>query len=175
MVRDSFQNRNIQVYEEKSVPGSEKIEWTGYEISGAGIQPAKEKVHTINNLGVPKSVKQIRQVMGIINYYGRFIPNLAELASPMHHLLRKNVAFKWSSKEQKAFDQIKAEVMQRKTLAPFQTSSGRKVVLHFDASEIGIIALLEQEQANDEVKPILFWSSQFRKYEANYSVGRKKR
>ena len=48
-----------------------------------------------------------------------------------------------------------------------------KVVLKCDASDLGIGAVLEQEQKNGERRPVCYWSSQFRSYEKNYSVSEK--
>ena len=64
-------------------------------------------------------------------------------------------------------------ICKRPALAPFNTRSDRKVVLTIDASELGMGAVLEQEQDSDEIRPVAYWSSQFRAYEKNYVVGEK--
>ena len=68
---------------------------------------------------------------------------------------------------------IKAAILKREALAPFETNSAMLVTLSCDASDEGMGAVLEQEQADGTMKPVLYWSSQFRVYEKNYSVEEK--
>ena len=68
---------------------------------------------------------------------------------------------------------IKAAILKRETLAPFDTDSDMLVTLNCDASNEGMGAVLEQEHADGTMKPVLYWSSQFRAYVKNYSVGEK--
>ena len=58
-------------------------------------------------------------------------------------------------------------------LTPFNTDGKRKVVLKCDACQDGMGAVLEQESDTGDLRPVLFWSSKFRKYEANYSISKK--
>ena len=69
--------------------------------------------------------------------------------------------------------EIKAAILKREALAPFETNSAMLVALSCDASDEGMGAVLEQKQADGTMKPVLYWSSQFRAYEKNYSVGEK--
>ena len=75
--------------------------------------------------------------------------------------------------EQQALDEVKEAITRREALGPFETSTRRAVRVTCDASERGMGAVLEQEQEDGIFKPVLYWSSQFRKYEANYSIAEK--
>ena len=150
---------------------SEKVEWLGYELSAEGIKPTADKTVQIINLQAPKTVKQVRQILGIVNYYSRFLKNLATVAKPISALLEKNKKLKWTDTEEEALNQIKEQITKRSALAPFQTASEFKVRLQCDASEVGMGALLEQQQKDKEYKPIAYWSSLFIKHEMKYSIG----
>ena len=173
MVRQRLHDRNIKINEEKSVGECDRVEWLGYEISKHGIKPTVDKTMIISAIRAPANVKQVRQLLGVINYYSRFIKNMASILSPIHALLKKNVRFRWNKAEDNALRSIKVEIEKRAPLAPFQTSSSRRVVLKCDACETGMGAVLEQEQESGHLKPVLYWSSKFRDYEANYSIGEK--
>ena len=52
---------------------ADNLQWLGYEISAQGIRPETGKVSQILELKSPRTVKEVRQVLGIINYYAKFI------------------------------------------------------------------------------------------------------
>ena len=52
----------------------------------------------------PTNVHEVQVVMGMFNYYKKFIPNFSEIAQPIIELIKKDVPFIWTSKHQLAFD-----------------------------------------------------------------------
>eukprot|EP00731_Ephydatia_muelleri_P001456 Em0001g1456a len=65
-------------------------------IDANGIHATGEKLDAILMAPVPSSVPQLRSFLGMINYYSKFIPNLATLLNPLNELLRKDVQWKWT-------------------------------------------------------------------------------
>jgi hypothetical protein len=173
VVLNRLDDKRIKINRDKSEFCTTKVNWLSYEISAEGIKPAANKADAIQELRAPKTVKEVRQVLGVINYYRKFIENMAIVAKPIYELLKKDSIFVWSKQCNKAFDEIKGMIRKREALALFNTDSSRKVVLKTDACDDGMGAVLEQEQADGSYKPVIYWSSQFRKYEMNYSVGEK--
>lgn len=57
-------------------------------ISEEGVSPDSEKVKTIQELPAPKNVPELHQVLGMINYLGKFLSNLCFVISPMSELLK---------------------------------------------------------------------------------------
>ena len=172
-VRDILKENEIEINTEKTVLETSAVEWLGYEISSRGLRPTLKKAEHIGRLKDPENVKQARQVMGVVNYYGRFIPSLAQIAHPIHSLLEKGKKWKWGSVEHQALEKIKKEITKRPVVAPFETAANRRVVLKCDACESGMGAVLEQEQPSGQLMPVAYWSSRFRKYERNYSISEK--
>ena len=66
------------------------IEYLGDVVSKDGIQPVTTKVEAIVNAPIPANVQQLRSFLGLTNYYGKFIPNLATLLHPLNVLLQAN-------------------------------------------------------------------------------------
>ena len=50
----------------------------------------------------------VRQFVGFVGYYRRFVIFFAELADPLVALTRKGVPFVWADEQQTAFDAPKA-------------------------------------------------------------------
>lgn len=66
------------------------IEYLGHIVSKDGIQLVPSKVEAIVNAPPPANVWQLRSFLGLTNYYGKFIPNLATILHPLNALLQAN-------------------------------------------------------------------------------------
>ena len=172
-VKARLKANEVEINKEKSEYFKDKVEWLGYEISYEGIKASTAKCAVIKDLKSPTCVKEVRQVLGIVNYYGRFIESLASKADPLYNLLRKDMKFRWTEKHETALQNIKDSILERKALAPFQLDKEALIKLKCDASGQGMGAVLEQLQEDGKYKPVTYWSSLFRDYEKNYATGEK--
>ena len=59
----------IKVNASQSYFGAHKFDYLGYHVTRNGIVPIPKKVDAIQALTVPKSCKQLRQFIGMINFY----------------------------------------------------------------------------------------------------------
>ena len=78
--------------------------------------------------------------------------------------------------EAKALAKVKAEIFRKKALEPFDSALMTKTYLTWDASEIGMDAVIEQEAIGKSLTErcsVFYWSSTFRVCEKNYSIGEK--
>ena len=51
-----------------------EIDFLGHRISHNGVLPLVQKVEAIQNFPMPKTMRQLRKFLGMINFYRRFIP-----------------------------------------------------------------------------------------------------
>ena len=79
--------------------------------------PIPKKVEAIQALKVPKTRKQLRQFIGIINFYCDTWQTRSELLDPLTALTSKNVKYDWKDKHQKCFDAIKRVIGREVLLA----------------------------------------------------------
>ena len=56
-----------------------EVEYLGHSISAKGIQPVSEKVTAIRDAPQPQNVSQLCLFLGMLNYYGKFLPKLETL------------------------------------------------------------------------------------------------
>ena len=66
-----------------------EVENLGHIISKMGIRVNPEKTEALGNVPVPKNVKELQSFIGGVNYYAKFIPNMATLCKPLYDLLKK--------------------------------------------------------------------------------------
>jgi hypothetical protein len=83
-------------------------------------------------------------------------------------LTSKTTLFIWSKEHQTAFNQVKEILSTAPVLA--KAMFDRDWILEVDASDVALGAVLGQEQEDNEIHPIYYWSRQLSKAERNYSV-----
>ena len=109
-----------------------EVIYCGYGINGEGVYPVAAKVDAIKNAPAPRDVTQLRACLGMMNYYHKFLPNVATILEPLHELLRKGQKWKWNQEQQKAFAKAKELLQSADLLVHFNPDL--KLVLASDAS-----------------------------------------
>ena len=110
---------------------------------------------------------ELRSNLGLLDYYGNFIPILSTLLQPLHELLWKGVKRGWTEECEKAFVRTKSELVADKVLVPYDET--RKLILACDASPYGVGAMTSHVMEDGEERPIAFASRTLTKNERNYS------
>ena len=95
-VLDRLQTHRFRLKKPKCVFMGASVEYLGHRIDAQGLHPTGDKLAAIRDAPQPENVSEVRLFLGLLNYYGKFIPNLATIAHPLNHLLQKDVPFQWS-------------------------------------------------------------------------------
>ena len=64
------------------------VKYLGHLIDGEGLHATEEKIRAVTEAPVPEDVTELRSFLGLLNYYGWFIPNLSSQLHPLNELLR---------------------------------------------------------------------------------------
>jgi len=148
--------------------GKSEATYLGHLISSDGVKPLPSKIEAVKNFKVPENLKEVRSFLGLVNYYHRFVPNMATIAEPLYALMKKNVHYKWSEQCQKAFEQIK-EILVRDPILRYPNFE-REFILHTDASDVGVGAVLAQLDDDGKEYVVSYASRSLSKEEKNYTV-----
>ena len=147
-----------------------KVCYLGNIMSADGVEPDPAKIQAVINYPVPTNVKELRQFLGLANYYRRFIQDYSRIASALFKLTQKTVhqSFNWTEQGTVAFEELKKKL----TTPPILTFPrfDREFLLATDASDSAIGAVLSQVHDNGTEKVIAYWSRQLSKAERNYST-----
>uniref|UniRef100_A0A2N9HWG4 Tf2-1-like SH3-like domain-containing protein n=1 Tax=Fagus sylvatica TaxID=28930 RepID=A0A2N9HWG4_FAGSY len=122
----------------KCVFAASKVEYLGHIISGEGVKTDPRKIEAMKDWLAPKSLKALRGILGLNDYYKKFIKGYGMITSPLIALLKKD-AFEWSDKAEKAFGELKMAWSghrssidaNRQTLGLFQPSLERLLGYNF--------------------------------------------
>ncbi len=145
-----------------------QISFLGHKVDGDGIHTMDDKISAIRNFPRPKTVKNVRSFVGLCDYYRSFIDSFSKMASPLTHLLGKDVSFHWNSLQEKAFQDLKVELKNAPLLA-FPDYS-LPFILYTYASSLGVGTVLMQHSVHVKHRPIAYASRTLSRAKSNYSV-----
>lgn len=143
------------------------VKYLGFIIDKEGLHPDPSKIDAIKNAPEPTDVTQLRSFLGMLNYYGKFIPNLSTLLHPLHALLKKEAPWKWSPQCAKSFEDAKRALVSKCVLAHYE--EGRPLVLSVDSSGYGLGAILSHRYVDGTERPVSCVSRTLSPAEQNYS------
>ena len=126
----------------------------------------EKKIDKIVHWPTPKDKKEVRTWLGIVQYYAKYFPHLATLATPLFRLTRLDVSFEWTQECEDAFRSIKEKLVSPPILGNPDVTKGPFTVT-CDASLTGLGAVLTQEQDGKEIT-IAYWSKLLNKAQRNY-------
>lgn len=160
--------RNLRFGFNKCEFDKKQLEFFGYVFSDQGISPSSTKVAAVKDAPIPKNASEVRSFLGMIQYCGRFIPNLAAISAPLRLLTHKGEKWTWTSREQHAFDTLKDLLTTEIVVGYFDSS--KHTELHVDASPFGLGAILTQTTpGRDDTKVIAYASRALTDTESRYS------
>ena len=81
-VFDRLRAAGLKLKAKKCHFAQEHVTYLGHVITTKGIEPDKSKLTAVSTYPTPQSTKEVKQFMGISNYYRCFIPGYAQIAEP---------------------------------------------------------------------------------------------
>lgn len=154
----------------KCVFGMSEVTFLGYQISEKGTKPLHGKVQAISKFPPPKTVRELRRFLGMVNFYRRFLPNAAQIQSPLNALLTGSVKASHpvaiEGESLRAFEACKKSLCDAALLA--HPDPQAKLGLVTDASDTAISGVLQQLK-NGDWQPLAFFSRRLSPSQTKYS------
>ena len=167
----SDQAEASSTYLSKSEFGKACVTYLGYVVGQGKIRPINAKVEAIVSFPVPTNKNQLMRFLGMVGYYRKFCKNFAVVAEPLTRLLQKKQTFNWMEDQQTAFEKVKRLLTSAPVLA--MPDFDQPFIIHVDASDLGLGAVLMQECVEKLEHPIGYFSQKFSGSQKNYSTSEK--
>ena len=157
--------------------GPKEVQYLGHVLSADGIRMGEDRIKAIVDLKTPTTIKELRSVLGTVNFVRKFIPNLATIIEPLVTLTRKSVANLktlrniWGPEQDAAFIKVK-ELLTSAPVLHFPRFH-KPFIIHVDASDCGVGAFLAQKDDNGELAIIAYFSKRFTSSQQHYSATQK--
>ena len=172
---ERFRQYGIVINPAKCVFGVSTLEFLGHKVTPHGIQPLESKVKAICDFPLPTTLTKLREFLGLVNFYRRFIPQCSHISQPLTDMLcstgptkkTRNGPLVWTESATSAFDNIKNALADSTLLS--HPKPDAPLCLMTDASDFAVGAVLQQK-VNNTWKPLGFFSKRLQPAETRYST-----
>ena len=164
-VFERLNHHNVHVNLDKSKFLVPSVEYLGHLIDEHGLHPT-ESHRDLLQVPSPTCVTDVKSFMGMLNFYHKFLSDLAKVAEPLHRLLRKSEPWQWGELEESAFQSCLQLLASDLVLMPYSLELPLR--LTSDASPVGASAVLSHVLEDGTERPVAFASKTFTPAEKNY-------
>ncbi|XP_062864462.1 uncharacterized protein K02A2.6-like [Trichomycterus rosablanca] len=144
-----------------------EVQYLGHIVDARGLQPMEAKIQALEEAPAPSNVTELKAYLGLLNYYSKFLPNLATLLNPLYQLLRKDIPWSWLKPQEEAFQKSKHLLRSADVLVHY--SVDKELILSCDASPYGVGAVLSHKMEDGSERPVGFMSRTLTSAERRYS------
>ena len=116
-VFDRLRKANLTLKLSKCKFAVQNVKYLGNILSTEGVSPDPYKIKIVQQWKPPANPKQLRQFLGLTNYYRRFIPKYSTIAKPLHNLTKKDKDWNWDDNCKKAFEELRERLVSPPCLA----------------------------------------------------------
>lgn len=167
IVFNRLQEAGFTINPEKMKLCRSRIKFLGHVISAEGMSIDPERANAIQNMPIPRNLRQVQSFLGMAGFFARYIPGFSTLAAPLHRLKKKNVKFKISGIEIDAINNIK-KALQSPLILKFPDFN-KMFTVQTDASSHAMGGVLLQ-QYEDGMHPVYYASKKFDDAQMNYTT-----
>ena len=159
-LRNCFQrirDRGLTLNKTKCVFSKSSLDFFGHTFTEGGMRVDPKKVEAVVNLSNPSNQTEIRSLLGMTNFFSRFIPHYATITEPLRLLTHKQSKWQWSAQHDHSFDQLRKALSSAPTLVYFDET--KTTSLFVDASPVGLAAILTQSAGKDHAHQTVSYAS----------------
>ncbi|XP_028166425.1 uncharacterized protein K02A2.6-like isoform X2 [Ostrinia furnacalis] len=166
-VLEILQTNGLKIKKSKCNFLSEHVEYLGFIIDKKGLRTNPEKIKPIIDMPPPRNTTELKSFLGMVNFYGKFVKNLASYLSPLYNLLKKGKHYYWGKEENNYFLTIKKLLCSTSVLVHYNIAW--PTVVTCDASAHGLGAVLAQRAPDGSERVVAYASRALTSAETNYS------
>ena len=172
IVIDRLKSAQLKLKKSKCAFFKKELYYLGHLLTTEGIKPQFEKVKAIHEMKPPSNPKGVREFLGMVGFYRKFINRFADAARPITKLTRKDSKYIWTEECQTGFEYLRTSLTKSPILK--YPDPHKRYVVFTDASDQAAAAVLTQEYSDDDgqVKemPIAYLSAQFNDTQFKWST-----
>ena len=159
--------------------GTTKIDYLGSTITPKGISAESAKIEKfLGQIRMPNTVKQVKRLIGFVQFFRNFIPNLGQKLLPFYKLLRKENVFTITNDHHESPNTLQADLTRATDLTLRLAKPGLQYVILCDASfhGTGFVLMIEDYLIDQKGKtkktyaPVSFGSRLFTTTQLKFSV-----
>ena len=173
---ERLEAHNIKMNLEKCVFGSKEVAYLGFLLTPEGIKPGSDKLKAVAKAQPPSTVREVRQFLGLCNFFRNHVRNFAQVSAPLTKLTRKEDPWKSGPlppEALKAFRELQSYLTSDPVVAypkrdrPYALITDACLGDNLKPGGLGAILTQVDPQGNHQV--IAYASRKLQKHESNYT------
>ncbi|KAL1447179.1 hypothetical protein WDU94_005469 [Cyamophila willieti] len=147
-----------------------RITYLGYDIENGEIRPNSKKIDALTKLPPPKTLRSLRQFLGLASYFRQFIQNFSQITAPLYRLIATansldSKIIKWLPEHEKIRQKLISLLTSSPVLVIFDPNL--PIELHTDASSSGYAGILINI-VHGKPRAVAYYSKRTTPAESNY-------
>jgi hypothetical protein len=167
-VMAKFDSANLRLNPKKCRFCVSDFIFLGFRYDKTGVSIDSSRFEAIKSYPAPKNVKQLRQYLGLILYFKKFIKSHSQITAPLRKLLKKDQEFIWGAEQQRAFEKLKEEILKETVL--IYPRQDEEFTIWLDASSQALSFAISQKCPDGKDRYISFNGRATRSWERSYSA-----
>jgi len=167
-VFDKIRDAKLRLHPGKSHFCLSEVKYLGHRFSREGISMDESKIEVIKTFPQPRNVRELRQFLGLMNYFKRFICSYSAITSPLRLLLQKDTPVEFGPDQQETFEILKDKLCRSHILV--YPDPSRPYIVTTDACKTGLGYISSQMDDQGRERAISFNGRATKSYAKNYTV-----
>ena len=168
----------IKVNLDKCIFGNKNISYLGFWLTEKGIILGSDKLKAIRDVAPPSNVHEVRQFLGLCNFFRNNVKNFAQISAPLTALIRKDNKWKAGplpADAMKAFKEMQTILVSEPVMAyprrnrPYALITNASLGDSNQKKPGGLGAILTQIDENGDHQVIAYASRKLVQHEKNYT------
>jgi len=175
-VFNRLRNVNLKLNPDKCEFGARNVQYLGFRLTPKGILPGKDKLEAVRGMKPPGSVTEVRQFLGLCNYFRTHVRNFSTIAGPLNLLTSKKAGWRGGPlppDAKRSFTMLQQALTKEPVVA--YPKKDREFHLIVDAAtggadtSGGFGAILGQNDDQGQLKVVAYASRSLKDHERNYT------
>ena len=175
-VLERMVQHGIKLNLEKCVFGSKEVGYLGFRLTETGIKPGIDKLKAVAKAPAPTSVKEVRQFLGLCNFFRNHVRNFSQISAPLTEMTKKECHWKGGelpAKAMTAFRELQSYLCSEPIIDFPRRDRAYALItdasLGDDKKAGGLGAILAQIDKKGEFYAVAYASRGLQKHEKNYT------
>ena len=146
----------------------EEVDVLGFVVGHGRVRMQERLQGKVRKCVTPSNRIEVMQFIGLVGFYRHFVRDFAERAAPLTSIMGVKATWVWGDEQQRAFEDLREAVLASPVLR--LPDHDREYVIHTDASDKGVGAVLMQRDEDGKLYACRFYSRKLNGAQSRYSA-----
>ena len=177
LVLELLRKHKLHIKLSKCTWAQRETEYLGVIAGNGCLRPSPDKLAAVQNWPIPKTQRDVKSFVAFCSFYRKFVHHFSDCAAPLIDLYsgytrrsQKPGSIVWNDDAMLAFETLKARLVSAPVLLIPECGPESTFVVATDASDVGLGAVLLQEDHAGDLRPCAYYARKLNDAERKYSA-----